>query len=841
MEADLKKLDIKGDDRAFYLTDGVHYVDVIDCKGDNTKFVEWNDLDDEWFSKNTMIEILNEEEESRMYFDFDYQDITKEEYESLIKSLDDLIKSCGKYSMGGYTNSEEYAQYGFKLIPDAKKKLSAHVVFYDCCVNRTDFHKIFSHKGSKLPSHNIPFNCDYDVYKDAGKKQKFRHTLSNKMFNKKSDCIYNAGNMIKGHGFENCITSSGNETYKLSYEDLEKIFTPRETYRKKREIKQYEIANAKSNKETLLKQYKDDSYTGTDIEFSQELFNEIMSYFETCHKTLERVVSGCFIGHCPCDKDKCEEIVSSWWNADNGDNTEYDHDNYKKYMIYYNNDNSNNWYYYMCSKIEDKNDKKKMMNKFGGGSIKCENTLIDVNDKSISYEDIKHFTYGVECFDEALNLCRRVFATNTEGEYYIKHKDPKDGTIYIDTLRFDQLQKYTFKPVQGIMISTLLKNYYRCFMTNGIDKSGKNLKNYTPWFCGYGWTKQEYKEESESLRLFKHHCELLLGDNMEAVLKWFSILLHTPLIKIGVMPILVGPKGNGKTWMINTIAHLFGRYGLSPASGDKVFHKYADNTRFILIHVDEASKESKVFKDNMTDIQNLITAEKKDTEIKKENIKYGAYCWANFILSTNNKDFMPKDIAAEYERRFWFVPTYATENKHTNYKYWTTLRKAINDAGNDFYNELYNWIYNMYDDDTFNLIQSEPEKYNDTELSVRYEALNPIKKAIYNHWDELEKSENGFVIDDIMDYIRDEEYHGCRYNNATLGRELNAMCDVDRYKKSKVLLSVREHKIKRDTKIYKVNKEKMDADFENLYKYAKTVYCPKIEDDEEEEEQEEEK
>ena len=105
----------------------------------DTKHSDWRkkitheDVNNYDFEHNNFIELMFKPEYVRLYFDFDEIE-TIEDYNNVIEWLDTLKDVFGEYAIGGYTKIEAFTQYGFKLIKEAEKTVSFHVVFYESMI-----------------------------------------------------------------------------------------------------------------------------------------------------------------------------------------------------------------------------------------------------------------------------------------------------------------------------------------------------------------------------------------------------------------------------------------------------------------------------------------------------------------------------------------------------------------------------------------------------------------------------------------------------------------------------------------------------------------------------------
>ena len=92
----------------------------------------------------SFVEFLIKPEYVHLYLDIDDAK-TLEDYLRFKAWLIPVSEVFGKYSIGGYTNSEEFAKEGFRLWKESEKVLSLHVVFYETCISSNDLMEIMKY------------------------------------------------------------------------------------------------------------------------------------------------------------------------------------------------------------------------------------------------------------------------------------------------------------------------------------------------------------------------------------------------------------------------------------------------------------------------------------------------------------------------------------------------------------------------------------------------------------------------------------------------------------------------------------------------------------------------
>ena len=124
------------------------------------------------------VEFLIKPEYVHLYFDVDDAK-TMDEYLCFKQWLKCVSDVFGKYSIGGYTNSDEFAKLGYRLWKGSDKVLSLHVVFYETCISSKDLMDIMKTKNGTFVDYQVNPLCDANVYK-LNSRQAFRHVLTDK-------------------------------------------------------------------------------------------------------------------------------------------------------------------------------------------------------------------------------------------------------------------------------------------------------------------------------------------------------------------------------------------------------------------------------------------------------------------------------------------------------------------------------------------------------------------------------------------------------------------------------------------------------------------------------------
>ena len=159
-----------------FITNSVRYLKQMKQSPSKHFTANFDDITEDLLHEG-FVEIISGQDRVHLYFDFD--DISTEQFDKVVEVIDNkLVDVFGLYSIAGYSNDEKVAKrYDLKFIPEAKKRLSVHIVFYEKCVAASELEFIMK---SKLASKFWGFDgIDGSVY-TLSTSHTFRHMLSPK-------------------------------------------------------------------------------------------------------------------------------------------------------------------------------------------------------------------------------------------------------------------------------------------------------------------------------------------------------------------------------------------------------------------------------------------------------------------------------------------------------------------------------------------------------------------------------------------------------------------------------------------------------------------------------------
>ncbi|KAA6365857.1 MAG: hypothetical protein EZS28_038616, partial [Streblomastix strix] len=249
------------------------------------------------------------------YYDFDHIE-SNEQYVSVITWLDSLTSEFGQYSIGGYSNDSEISStHNLKHIPDAAKKVSIHVVFYEKRILQQDMMEIIKKVGNQNTKrfyYDINEFVDDSVYKlkpvSSKSRQMFRHVLSNKQYSGQPT-VFIAGKLCKEddkpiNQIVQCIQddSSTDDVITNWMNVIHKVPSIKEKEKQETNAKRLtdvdnglaEIgADGKILTKTKVKNIKIDDidYDDNLIVFNKEQMTQLLNKFETTFENLEKTTA----------------------------------------------------------------------------------------------------------------------------------------------------------------------------------------------------------------------------------------------------------------------------------------------------------------------------------------------------------------------------------------------------------------------------------------------------------------------------------------------------------------------------------------------------------------------
>ncbi len=197
--------------------------------------------------------------------------------------------------------------------------------------------------------------------------------------------------------------------------------------------------------------------------------------------------------------------------------------------------------------------------------------------------------------------------------------------------------------------------------TIGVVETLLNTYNKPPW------PAPQYDPEQEAL--FLDHLMYICGQDaafVEFLLDWMALLVQRPGQRVNSVPVIIGPKGNGKSFVADVLTVLLGKSNVGVIGNDDLSGSFQDGLAFKQLLVLE---EFKVFEGQHTMLERFkawVTNERVGVN-RKGLKKITVDNVANTIAFSNHEDALRIDS----EERRYAVAMSRTAPR--NPEYYTTL------------------------------------------------------------------------------------------------------------------------------------------------------------------------
>ena len=694
--------------------------DVMMMKPNNSKPLEisFDDVDKYDFSKHAFIEYIISQEYVHLYFDFDdiltndekankteiNDDIKAERVSEIFTWLDSLKPVFGEYSVGGYTDNEAiHSKHGFRLYPEGKHYISMHAVFYQTMISTNDLVSIMKHtdKAGYLTAGVNRF-CDANVYKLVSKnanqtvRQCFRHVNSDKIFTnasnhpKYSDNRANHGVIINNTKPSQQIVQIRGDEKIVDESQWSKVFHVQTLQEKRTETKIQKCLNIQPDQKLPSPSEIGIEYTGGLIEMNDDEFDALLSNFDCEFDNLKSI--GSMLLHSPFDKERIREILSRWYfQRDHSNKSSVD--NYVD--SYYEYEESNRWFWSIVKKIEDTDIRNEWRNKFK--NIVDESITIEtkLNEDSFTITDIEKTNYSLKDgvgidIPRFLNDLKRVLVVIGAGKYtFILKEEGGNGNANLCLMKLKEFKarmneinvgKYwkdgKLKTATALSIYSAGKNK-NLFIKSRITFFSEN-KNVYSLFTGYPYKTLDNCNENIIKSFLEHTREVIANNDenlYEYILNWISYIVQNPAEKTGIVLVLLGKQGAGKTWWSDTLCEMLGKYATPNITNiahiTGTFNAARLNQKLIVINELADADGNKVY--NPSSFKSAIT--EKTFQLEKKGVD-SISCEAvdNFIICSNefnclkierdDRRFVVMEVNPKYkDDKAHFAPMYKMRNR----------------------------------------------------------------------------------------------------------------------------------------------------------------------------------
>lgn len=291
-------------------------------------------------------------------------------------------------------------------------------------------------------------------------------------------------------------------------------------------------------------------------------------------------------------------------------------------------------------------------------------------------------TYVMKCYDGVKDI------------QVVKYKKRDEASKILNDVMVGRIE--INRKMVDISLWDIYFNNTKMFIVRGI-------KFYSPdptifsYFKGYPYEKVDEVNMS-LIQPFLYHTREVIANGDEVaydyLLKWTASIFQKPSLKTGVVILIIGDQGTGKTTYSDVICKMMGRYAnnnitsLNSIAGQ--FNSIVENNKLIVLNeLQSIDNNGNKFDRNaiggslksiITDYFININGKFKDERLA-ENV-------ANFIMISNN--MLPVNIEIN-DRRYLVLKT---SNAHMqDAKYFDALYRTINEEG--FYENLFTYFMNM--------------------------------------------------------------------------------------------------------------------------------------------------
>ena len=774
----------------------------------DTKHVDWRkkishkDVDDYDFTK-VFIEVLDKPEFVRPYFDFDGIE-TESEYKDVIRWLNKIQSLFGPYAIGGYTKSEEFVDYGFKLIPEGHHTLSFHVVFYTSKIKSDLLIKLMKTETIKSNDENrkkitrfiyetVNKSCDPNVYK-LNTRQLMRHPLSDKFFKKGfANNVKTAGSIINYLNPQHLLATPKGTEFEIKEEDFNEMFIPvvKQLSEDDEPVKETvtELKTESSENITPVKRsHHKKQTTIDDITYEDDL---ILYNKEQLTEFIDKLnINVCFDGlisdlaplwYSPYSKEFLIHVLSEWYNQ-----VEHVHKNTVESVInnYYHKEYTNKWFYTLLKKFATEDVRETYIKQHKDHV----DLSININDSDLTWETVKERSYKVDNITKLLNDLRAVFG-NVDEKWYLKTM--KNNQNFIITLSDETLRQKTktnkpFRNNAKINLYQILMKYSSVFRYKEARLEKTTEENVINLFQGYKY-KEIMTDDFTIIQPFLDHIKNIIcfgnEEKYNYFLSWWADIIQNTTVKTCTMPIIHGSQGSGKSFVVETLCEILGNYALCNVDDlDKVFGKFNGLLGYhLVVCINEPPEASEKFtftgkiKSKLTQ-KKIVMETKGIDQIEVES-------WSNYIMTTNS--FCPVK-EEKGDRRLIY---YETDNsKMGDEEYFNNLCKIAQPKKQGDYNPVFmgtllHYLNTQIDVSDFNaerLIRQINAKTNvefNEQLERQYESLSLVDRYVVDHYKDFEK---GIGTDYIKDYMN---LSGHTENSVV--RALQDSCNKKRIQKDK--------------------------------------------------------
>ena len=547
------------------------------------------------------------------------------------------------------------------------------------------------------------------------------------------------------------------------------------------------------------------------IKLEKDELIELLNNFDINTDTILRTIAPLY--HSPYPKDWLIDVVSEWYEQ-----VEHEHpENVERFIgYYYEQENTNKWFFSLINKLDDET-KDEYKAKYCKQSI---DWTIDINNSSISYQDVKKRTYTLQGIVNLFNDLRGCVGVIDDTWYLkttAKDEDESSQKIIVFMNEEKLMRKLkTFKPFKGnssINLYQIVAKFSNMFHYQKAMILRENKEGYINMFQGFKYN-EIYTDDFTIIQPFLDHIKhIICNDNEDKYnyyIQWFANILQNITVKNGTMPIVWGAQGSGKSFAVETFCDLLGYYALCNVDDlDKVFGKFNGLIgQHLIININEPPDADDRFK-FLGKIKAKLTQKRHVQETKGvDSIEVDSY--ANYCMTTNN----PNPVQEEKgDRRLIY---FEVNNEKTGDKdYFDKLCKPIQPVKQGPYDPNFMGVLLYYMRHNVDVSEFDPEtlirkinsdvtaEYNEN-LERQYESLHVVERFVVDNYKEFEAGVDSIQLDQ---WVHEQRFPG--YKLLGVQKKLNAICTVERKRIEG-----------KQIRIYKLKDQKQIPDLYNIILYT---------------------
>jgi hypothetical protein len=182
-------------------------------------------------------------------------------------------------------------------------------------------------------------------------------------------------------------------------------------------------------------------------------------------------------------------------------------------------------------------------------------------------------------------------------------------------------------------------------------------------------------------------------DNYNFLIKWFAMIMQKKLVKTGVMPVITGPRGIGKSMLTDAFCQIIGQYALPNTVFLKdifgQFNGIVEDKVFIVINEPKDYEKNEEY---MNSIKSQIT----ELNVRIRHMHVGETrkdCYGNYIITTNEDEPIREELG---DRRIIYIRAKKVVDEDHFETFYSSIRPEEGGAfTQEFLSSLYRYMLNV--------------------------------------------------------------------------------------------------------------------------------------------------